>query len=396
MSSRHLAVAPTVALVLPTVTLILCAGLLLQVRRWQVPGDPPAGSPCRALVTPGCVRWDAPDPRKGLLPHPDDGTRFILWHAELSTTSTSADAAGRAHGGADAVQHMRRTRRPVLATETRRLLALSAYRLVLSWSGRIRRAGAVRLLVEPAGGEGLDQAFRLRWNLSRAELAAEALPLPMVLRRFVEFVSHGHGAGGDARAGAHVSGAQPLSTPALGRSEPDDRLRSACSLSATADAPCLPMLRWGGPIDLLASHNGGRPRGSASDTARVLRHLTNCSRDVRPVIEAAPLNLSGWAEEQIHMHPDVGIPLGGRRLRRSPCEPSFLALQSLAWRSAGTRAALLAALAPPRPAQPDASLSNLLERERLIPFWARSTDMSHASAVGGASPAVQVSWPRPF
>jgi hypothetical protein len=253
-------------------------------------------------------------------------------------------------------------------------------------------------------------------------MAAEALPLPVVLRRFVKFVSHGLGAGRSVQSGAHGSGEQPSQPPALGPSEPVARSwgpRSR-SLSAVAETliPCPPMLRWGGPIDPFPPSDGGRSLGPAPEAVRVLRRLGACSRDVRLMLEAAPLNLTGWAEQDIHTHPAVNIAMGGtepdtrgdsgrgtrgsagrdtgggRRLRWSPCEPSFLALQRLAWRSAGTRTALFAALAPPR--QNQAALSSLLEEEQLIPFWARNTDAMHDTAVGGATPAVQVLWPRPF
>jgi hypothetical protein len=356
-------------------------------------------------MTPGCIRWDAPDPseEESLLPQgqPASNTQvsFILWHAELSTESSLVEAAGNARSVAEAVQQ--RTRRRVLLPETRRLLALSAYRLVLNRRGRIRRAGVVRLLVEPAADAASDEAFRQRWNVSRAVLADKALPLRVVLRRFVRFVSRDRGAGGDARARAHVFKGQLSPTPALRRSEPAAWPRGTrahfFSGQTETSPPCLPMLRWGNQIDLLETCDGGGPQQSGSDAMRVLRWLGACTRDVRPVLEAAPLNLSGWDEEHVHTHPGVGLTPPLLRLRRSPCEPSFLALRRLALRSAGTGAALRAVVGMPSPAStPDASLRSSLEGERPIPFWVRNTDVMHATAVGGATPAVQVSWPRPF
>ena len=398
---------------------LLQLGLLLWLafrRGWLAfrRGDPPPGSPCGPVPTLGCRRWDEPDPNDPVLSG-GPPTRplllrlpFIVWSVELS-----APAAG----ARPLLHHLVRRR------HARGVVSISAHRLVLGRGGRLRQTGTLHLRVQ----HDAYSASVFGGNVSRDPFLREAVPLSRALQRFAAFASRDLPVSPSPRGGRLATGLARISTrhsillsrPGLGvrlgaqRGAQSDTARSERALGGY-----VALLSWGNQWPSVLAAAKVRPEVLQRGLGPVLHRLSACSRDLRPVLVAAPLNLSGWTEATILAHPGMALLRNSRAgggARAAPCESSLLALQAVALRSEAARRALrraargAPAAEPPAPSTDgdadtamtgDAMDDDVAMHDggewQLPSSLARQIDRMHDTAVGGTTPAVQASWPKPF
>lgn len=371
--------------------LLLCASSCQWLAYNQAGRSAP--SPCSTIATPGCVRWDAPDPQQSLMPR---GPRwhgefipFIMWGAEFEDES--------------AVGLMKSHDRPP-QSETRQLVALSAHRLVLWPSGVLCRAGYLKLFVLPQAADLSTDVQRVRRNLTRAQILRKAVSLPVALRRFIDFVSWDLARGVDDGSADYGVAESSTSWKLSHRGKPVRRFPAQIH-EILSMLGCLPLLSWGPRLDDVEKAALLDPTARRAGLLPLLRKLRLCSLGLRSALDSSLRRKSGWDKEDLPFCPSVASShvtdavvasndsLDSSHRRCVACDPCLQAFIALVHRNNRTRTAFQSAL-------------HAFIHERLLsnatydwpmPMWSLNVDIIHEQAIGGATPAVhQIGWPQPY